>query len=68
MALYHGHKEYGAGYYLTLIVIWLVFAVGWVMNIMTIWNTMDNPVTAKFILRCIGVFVGPIGAILGYLS
>jgi hypothetical protein len=29
---------------------------------------MDNPVTAKFILRCIGVFVGPVGAILGYLS
>lgn len=68
MALYHGHKEYGTGYYLTLIAIWLVFAIGWVMNIITIWNTMDNPVTAKFILRCIGVFVGPIGAILGYLS
>lgn len=68
MARHYGHEDYGIGYYLTLIIIWIVFTVGWVMNIIAIWNTMDNPITAKFILRCIGIFVGPIGAILGYLS
>jgi hypothetical protein len=61
-------EDHGLAYYITLTVIWLVFFVGWVMNIIAIWNTMDNPVTAKFILRCIGVFVGPVGSILGYLS
>lgn len=66
MARYHDGHE--LTYYLTILAVWLIFAVGWVMNIITIWNTMDNPITAKFILRCIGVFVGPVGAILGYLS
>lgn len=42
-------------------------ALGWVFNIMAIWHSIDNPITAKFILRCIGIFVIPIGAILGYL-
>ncbi len=41
--------------------------VGWIMNIMTIWHTLDGPLTAKLILRCIGVFVFPVGGILGYL-
>ncbi len=41
--------------------------VGWVFNVMSIWHTIDNPVTAKFILRCIGIFIFPIGGILGYL-
>ncbi len=45
----------------------VALAVGWVMNIMTIWHTMDAPLTAKLILRCIGVFVFPVGGILGYL-
>ncbi len=42
-------------------------ALGWVFNVMAIWHSIDNPITAKFILRCIGIFVLPIGAILGYL-
>jgi hypothetical protein len=42
-------------------------AVGWVFNVMSIWHSIDNPLTAKFILRCIGVFVFPVGGILGYL-
>ena len=40
---------------------------GWVMNLYAIWHTVDNPIAGKFILRCIGIFVPPIGAILGYL-
>lgn len=44
-----------------------VMLVGWVMNVIAIWHTMDNPITAKFILRVVGIFVAPIGGILGYL-
>lgn len=59
--------EFGIWYPLTLIAIYLGLIAGWVMNVAAIWNTMDNDITAKFILRVIGVFVFPIGAILGYL-
>lgn len=50
-----------------LLIIGVLVVAGWVMNIMSIWNTIDNPLTAKFILRVIGIFVAPIGAILGWL-
>ena len=42
-------------------------AIGWIFNVVAIWHSIDNPITAKFILRCIGIFVFPIGGILGYL-
>ncbi len=42
-------------------------AIGWIFNVVSIWHSIDNPITAKFILRCIGIFVFPIGGILGYL-
>ncbi len=51
------------GYIITL----SVLAVGWVFNLMNIWHSIDAPMTAKFILRCIGVFVFPVGGILGYI-
>ena len=41
--------------------------VGWVFNVMAIWHSIDGPVTTKFIVRCIGLFVFPVGGILGYL-
>lgn len=45
----------------------IVLAVyGWVMNIATLWNMDFNNMTGQFIIRCIGVVFGPLGAILGY--
>lgn len=55
---------FGIFVYITVL---LIGGYGWISNIVTIWHTMDNPVTAKFVLRCIGIFVAPIGAILGYI-
>lgn len=52
---------------LTYISVVVALLYGWVANIIVIWHTIDNPVTAKFILRCIGVFVPIVGSILGYL-
>ena len=40
--------------------------VGWVMNIFDIVAAVSDPITAMFILRCVGIFVAPLGAILGY--
>lgn len=53
--------------YLGLIFLYVAMTVGWVMNIVTIWKLMDNEVTTKFIIRVVGIFVFPIGAVLGYL-
>lgn len=50
-----------------LVVLAVIFAsiAGWVMNLAEILATVSGPITAMFILRCVGVFVAPFGAILG---
>lgn len=45
----------------------VMLAIGWFMNIGCIVSTMDGPVTGMFILRCIGIFVAPVGGVLGWL-
>ncbi len=55
------------GFGIAYIVFVAAMIAGWIMNIMTIWNTYDLPLTGKFVLRIIGIFVFPIGGVLGYL-
>lgn len=62
------NADYGLGYYLTLLAIWFLIFIGWVLNVIEIWHTVDNPITAKFVLRVVGIFIAPIGAVLGFLS
>lgn len=40
---------------------------GWVWNIVKIVQSDFDVITGLFIARCIGVFVAPLGAVLGYL-
>lgn len=47
-------------------VIWVGAIVGWVLNIMVVAETTNASITGMFILRCIGIFVAPLGAVLGY--
>lgn len=49
--------------YLALIV---ACAYGYICNIISIVQTLDNPITAMFIARCVGVFAAPLGIVLGY--
>lgn len=44
----------------------LAMLVGWVMNLVTVFNTAHAELTGIFILRVIGVFMAPIGGVLGY--
>ena len=39
---------------------------GWVMNIVNLFGTIGSSIDAEFVLRLVGVFVAPLGAILGY--
>lgn len=40
--------------------------VGWVMNIVEIVNGDFSPLTGMMVARVAGVFIPPIGAVLGY--
>ena len=42
------------------------FVVGWIMNIVKIVDSGFDVITGMFVARCIGVFVAPLGAVLGY--
>jgi hypothetical protein len=53
------------------VLIWLgivvLGAIGWVLNIITIFNTDHILDSCKGILRVVGIFVPPLGAIMGWL-
>ena len=41
--------------------------VGWILNVIAIFGSSFDPLTGVVVLRCIGVFVPPIGAVMGYI-
>ena len=46
-----------------------ITCTGWVLNIMSlISNIGNNEVTTLFVIKCIGIFVFPLGAVLGYIT
>ena len=45
----------------------LVLMVGWVMNIVTLVQHVNDPVTTMTVLRAVGILVAPLGGVLGYL-
>lgn len=51
---------------LTIFGLWLVFILGWFMNIWTIIGSVGGPLNAMFVARCVGAFIFPLGGILGY--
>ena len=48
------------------IAVMIALAVGWVMNVVTIAHVMAEPITGMFVLRVVGIFVVPLGGVLGY--
>jgi hypothetical protein len=49
-----------------VLVVWLLGVIGWIMNLITIANSSFDVITGMLVLRVVGVFVAPLGAILGY--
>ena len=47
---------------IVIIVMW-----GWIWNIVKIVDSNFDPITGLIILRCIGVFIAPLGAVLGFV-
>ena len=52
---------------LMCVVLVLIGAGGWIANIVKIIGTGFDVFTGMLIARCIGVFIAPLGAVLGYL-
>lgn len=51
---------------LLILVIIPLFTVGWIWNIIKLFNVLDDPFSAKIVLRMLGIVLLPLGAIIGY--
>lgn len=40
---------------------------GWIANIVKLIANLSDPITGMFILRAVGIFVAPLGAVLGFV-
>lgn len=52
---------------LTVLVLSIMGVAGWLINIGKLFGIMNAGITSEFILRILGMFVPPFGAIMGYL-
>jgi hypothetical protein len=60
-------RNYGADTWsaIIFITIWVIAVIGWGLNIYKLWGIESLDV--KAILRIVGIFVGPLGSILGFI-
>jgi len=52
---------------MAFLLIWVAAITGWILNVVWIVEKIHLPITKMFILRCVGVLVAPLGAVLGYI-
>ena len=57
----------GAGCALASILLIVLAAIGWVLNIVKIFAGLSDPITGMWLMRVIGAFIVPIGCIVGWL-
>jgi hypothetical protein len=50
-----------------VLVVWLLGALGWVLNVVWLCQCDFKPSYKAEIVRGVGVFVPPVGAVLGYV-
>jgi len=51
---------------ITYIMLWVLAVIGWIANIVTIVNHVNDPMSTLIVLRIVGIFAVPFGSILGY--
>jgi hypothetical protein len=64
-------KSNQRGYAGIILIIWLAFIAGWILNIIQIFQMMPakfGDATPMFVAKCVCVFVAPIGSVLGYVG
>jgi len=55
-------------FYFSSIVTILALIVGWANNFVEVIKGANDPITVLYVIKCIGVFVFPLGALLGLFS
>ncbi|URC15560.1 hypothetical protein DB2_58 [Octadecabacter Antarctic DB virus 2] len=45
----------------------LAMFAGWVMNLVSLFSASFDPITGQGVMRIIGVFVAPVGGVMGWL-
>lgn len=50
------------------LILWLIYFVGWVANLVQIAEMLSEPTTIYFTIKIIGLPVGLLGSILGYVD
>ena len=53
-------------YLLTILVVGVGGGVGWVLNIVKLIGMNLDPITGLLIVRVVGIFVFPVGMVVGY--
>lgn len=51
---------------ITIFVVWAVALVGWILNIVAIAQSSFDVISSMLVLRIAGIFVAPLGAVLGF--
>lgn len=55
---------------LAIVMVWVAAVIGWSMNIystvVVLWVDGPITITGMLVLRIVGIFLAPIGAVLGY--
>jgi hypothetical protein len=59
--------SFNAGYILASLVLIGASGYGWFANLFRVVHMWDDPVTAQFLLRVLGIFFPPLGVVLGYI-
>ena len=54
------------GPYIALLAFIVLMIGGWIANIFKFFGMLDGGVSAMFIARIVGVFVAPLGSLLGF--
>jgi hypothetical protein len=64
-------SKHQTGNALVALLLWIGLALvslwGWIWNIMKLYDLGLDPLTGEVVLRVIGIFVAPIGVVMGYL-
>lgn len=50
----------------TIFIVWAIALVGWILNIITIAQSSFDVISSMLVLRIAGIFVAPLGAVLGF--
>lgn len=52
---------------LALVALFGAAVYGWVANIIKLFGLIGDPLTAEVVIRAIGIFLAPLGVVLGFL-